>query len=93
VLILDDFAMRELTAQQADDLYELISERAQAGRSLITTSNRTRPTGIRCSPTRRRRVTARPAHQHQPPSLHERPQLPPQQAPRHRRPQATTKTK
>ncbi len=40
VLILDDFAMRELTAQQADDLYELISERAQHGRSLITTSNR-----------------------------------------------------
>ena len=32
--------MRELTAQQADDLYELISERAQAGRSLIATSNR-----------------------------------------------------
>jgi DNA replication protein DnaC len=36
----DDFAMRELTAQQADDLYELISDRAQHGRSLITTSNR-----------------------------------------------------
>ena len=43
VLILDDFAMREHTAQQADDLYELISERAQAGRSLITTSNRNPP--------------------------------------------------
>jgi DNA replication protein DnaC len=40
LLILDDFGMRELTAQQADDLYELISERAQAGRSMITTSNR-----------------------------------------------------
>jgi DNA replication protein DnaC len=40
LLILDDFAMRELTAQQADDLYELISERAQTGRSMITTSNR-----------------------------------------------------
>jgi len=38
VLILDDFAMRELTAAQADDLYELISERA--GRSLVLTSNR-----------------------------------------------------
>jgi DNA replication protein DnaC len=38
VLILDDFAMRELTAPQADDLYELISERA--GKSLILTSNR-----------------------------------------------------
>jgi DNA replication protein DnaC len=43
VLILDDFALRELTPQQADDLYELISERAQAGRSLITTSNRNPP--------------------------------------------------
>ena len=43
LLILDDFAIRELTAIQADDLYELISERAQAGRSLITTSNRTPP--------------------------------------------------
>ena len=38
VLILDDFAMRELTATQADDLYELITERS--GRSLILTSNR-----------------------------------------------------
>ena len=38
VLVLDDFAMRELTAAQADDLYELITERA--GRSLILTSNR-----------------------------------------------------
>jgi hypothetical protein len=35
---LDDFAMRELTPTQADDLYELINERA--GRSLILTSNR-----------------------------------------------------
>jgi hypothetical protein len=38
VLILDDFGMRELTAAQADDLYELITERA--GCSLILTSNR-----------------------------------------------------
>jgi DNA replication protein DnaC len=38
VVILDDFAMRELTSAQADDLYELISERA--GKSLILTSNR-----------------------------------------------------
>ena len=38
VLILDDFAMRQLTAPQADDLYELVSERQ--GRSLIVTSNR-----------------------------------------------------
>jgi len=40
LLILDDFAMRELTATQADDLYELISERAGAHRSLILTANR-----------------------------------------------------
>jgi DNA replication protein DnaC len=38
VLILDDFGMRELTATQADDLYELVTERT--GRSLILTSNR-----------------------------------------------------
>jgi DNA replication protein DnaC len=38
VLILDDFAMRELTPTQADDLYELINERTN--RSLILTSNR-----------------------------------------------------
>jgi DNA replication protein DnaC len=38
VLVLDDFAMRELTPAQADDLYELINERS--GRSLILTSNR-----------------------------------------------------
>jgi DNA replication protein DnaC len=40
LLILDDFAMREHTAQQADDLYELISARASAGRSLVITANR-----------------------------------------------------
>lgn len=39
LLILDDFAMRELTMPQADDLYELITERA--GRTIIFTSNRT----------------------------------------------------
>ena len=38
LLVLDDFGMRELTAAQADDLYELINERA--GRSLVLTSNR-----------------------------------------------------
>jgi DNA replication protein DnaC len=32
--------MRQLTAQQADDLYELVSERSQAGRSLVITANR-----------------------------------------------------
>ncbi len=38
VLILDDFAMREFTPTQADDLYELISERA--GRTIVITANR-----------------------------------------------------
>jgi DNA replication protein DnaC len=40
VLILDDFAMREFTSTQADDLYELTSERAATSKSLIITSNR-----------------------------------------------------
>jgi len=38
LLILDDFAMREFTPAQADDLYELLTERA--GRSVAITSNR-----------------------------------------------------
>ena len=38
LLILDDFAMREFSVTQADDLYELISERA--GHSLAITANR-----------------------------------------------------
>ena len=39
LLVIDDWAMREFTTQQADDLYELISERMRAG-SMILTSNR-----------------------------------------------------
>jgi DNA replication protein DnaC len=38
LVILDDFAMRAFSATQADDLYELISERA--GASVIITANR-----------------------------------------------------
>ncbi|HVA08727.1 MAG TPA: IS21-like element helper ATPase IstB [Acidimicrobiales bacterium] len=38
VLILDDFAMREFTPTQADDLYELVTERTK--KSLIITANR-----------------------------------------------------
>ena len=38
VLVLDDFAMRDFTGPQADDLYELLTERAR--RPLILTSNR-----------------------------------------------------
>ena len=52
VLILDDFAMRELTATQADDLYELITERAIAGQAADPHHATAPPrTGIRCSPT------------------------------------------
>ncbi len=40
VLILDDFARREHTPNQADDLYELVSARAAAARSLVITANR-----------------------------------------------------
>jgi hypothetical protein len=32
--------MREHTPAQADDLYELVSARASAGRSLVITANR-----------------------------------------------------
>ena len=39
LLILDDFAMRDFTPQQSEDLYELIGERVRLG-STITTSNR-----------------------------------------------------
>ena len=38
VVICDDFGLRELTPTQADDLYELITERS--GKSMIFTSNR-----------------------------------------------------
>ena len=76
VLILDDFAMRELTPAQADDLYELITERT--GRSLILTSNRAPGLVPAVPQPRRRRIPPRPAHQQQPPGLHERTQLPAQ---------------
>lgn len=38
LLVCDDFAMRAFTAGQADDLYEVVTERA--GKSLILTANR-----------------------------------------------------
>ncbi len=41
VLVIDDFAMREFSATQADDFYELLCERlGRPGRSLVLTSNR-----------------------------------------------------
>ena len=43
LLILDDFAMRDFTLAQADDLYELITDRAAAQRPVILTANRAAP--------------------------------------------------
>jgi DNA replication protein DnaC len=41
LLVVDDWAMREFTATQADDVFELLSERLdRPGRSLVLTSNR-----------------------------------------------------
>lgn len=40
VLIIDDFAMREHTTTGSEDLYDLVSDRAIAGKPLIFTSNR-----------------------------------------------------
>ena len=41
VLIVDDWAMREFTATQADDAYELLCERVgRPGKALVLTSNR-----------------------------------------------------
>jgi DNA replication protein DnaC len=40
LLILDDFAMREFTPTQADDLYVLVSQRVAEGRSIAITANR-----------------------------------------------------
>ena len=86
VLVLDDFAMRELTAPQADDLYELISERA--GKSLILTSNRAPADWYPLfpNPVVAALITPGPPHQQQPPGLHERAQLPAEQTARACRP-------
>jgi DNA replication protein DnaC len=41
LLVIDDFAMRDFSATQADDLYELLCDRVgRPGRSLVLTSNR-----------------------------------------------------
>jgi DNA replication protein DnaC len=81
VLVLDDFGMSELTALQADDLYELITERA--GNCLILTS---KPGARRLvSPVPqpgRGRVAPGPAHQQQPSGLHEQAELPAEQGTR-----------
>ena len=40
MLIVDDFAMREHTPTQSDDLYDLVSDRAIVGKPPILTSKR-----------------------------------------------------
>ncbi|MEV5895519.1 ATP-binding protein [Nonomuraea fuscirosea] len=77
LLILDDWGMRELTAAQADDLYELVSERS--GKSMPHLQPG--PGGViqAVSQPGGRRVPPGPADQHQLPDLHGRPELPPQQ--------------
>ena len=85
VLILDDFAMRDFTAAQADDLYELITERA--GKSLDPRPpTGPQPTGTRCSPTPSSPSRSWTGSSTQPPRPHERAKLPPQQAARACRP-------
>jgi hypothetical protein len=59
VLILDDFGMREFTPAQAEDLYELICARTRTG-SIITTSNRRRPTGCPRTPPAHHRLATPP---------------------------------
>jgi hypothetical protein len=76
VLIVDDFAMREHTPAQSDDLHDLVSDRAIAAKPLILTSNRAPKDWYRLFPNPVVAVTARPADQHQPPSHHGRPVLP-----------------
>ena len=87
VLILDDFALRELTAQPGRRPLRA-HLRTSPGRPVADHHLEPKPARL-VSPVPqpgRRRVATRPAHQHQPPGLHERPQLPAQQATRHRRP-------
>jgi DNA replication protein DnaC len=45
-LILDDFAVREHTAMHADDLYELISDRAISGKPFVLTGMRASRDGL-----------------------------------------------
>jgi DNA replication protein DnaC len=74
----DDFAVRQMNASQADDLYKLVSERQ--GRSLIITGNRAPsdwyplfPNPVVSESLLDRLIIASP------PSHHERPQLSAQQ--------------
>jgi hypothetical protein len=84
VLIVDDFAMREHTPTQSDDLYDLVSDRAIAAKPLILTSNRAPKDWYPLfSEPRRRRILTGPTDQHQPPSADGRPVLPAPETTRH----------
>ncbi|GGQ39034.1 hypothetical protein GCM10010279_55580 [Streptomyces mutabilis] len=72
--------MRQLSASQADDLYELVSERQ--GRSLIITSNRAPSDWYPLFPNGRRRVTPGPADQRQPPIIMNGPSYRPNKRPK-----------
>lgn len=77
VLIVDDFAMREHTPTQSDDLYDLVSDRAIAAKPLILTSNRAPKDLVPAVPEPRHcRIAAGPTDQHQPSGPHGRPVLP-----------------
>ncbi len=82
VLFLDDFGMRELTTAQADDLYELISERTGRGGLDDLDFEPRRWTVSTIPESRCCRVTFESTHQHQPPRLYERAILPTQQTAR-----------
>lgn len=78
VLIVDDFAMREHTTTQSDDLYVLVSDRAIAGKPLNLTSNRTPKDLVStlAEPAPSRNAAAGPTDKHQPPNPHGRTVLP-----------------
>ena len=84
VLIVDDFAMREHTPTQSDDLYDLVSDRADR-RQTADPDQQPRAQGLVSAvpQPRRRRIPARPTDQHQPPSPDGRPVLPTPETTRH----------
>ena len=84
VLIIDDFAMREFTAAQADDLYELLTERAWPPRPVADPDLQPQPVRlVPAVPQRgRRRVDPGPGPEYQPPPAAGRQELPAPAPPR-----------
>ncbi|MFM9699990.1 ATP-binding protein [Streptomyces europaeiscabiei] len=81
VLILDDIVMRQLSAAQADDLYELVSERQGAVSDHYQQQGSQRPVPPLPQP-RRCRVPTGPAHQYQPPGVMNGPSYRPNKRPK-----------